>query len=32
MLVIYIFETAYMCHLNQDGSTSLCPYTPIAFC
>lgn len=31
MLIIYIFEPAYMCYLDNDGATYLAPYTPIEF-
>lgn len=31
MLIIFAFETAYMCYLDNDGSSYLAPYTPIEF-
>ncbi len=31
MLIVYIFEPAFMCYLDTEGSSYLAPYTPIEF-
>lgn len=31
MSILYIYEEAYMCYLDTDGSTYLAVYTPISF-